>query len=74
MSFNFTKRFSSGPFNWVAGSRCEPKDFLRKITNIEPRTGKILCEVPASGPLEVNNAVKCAKNAYITWSKVSKFL
>ena len=59
-----------GPYNWVAGQRCKPIDQLRVFDNVEPRTGKTLCEVPVSGPKEINRAVSAASEAFKSWSQV----
>ncbi|KAG7175026.1 4-trimethylaminobutyraldehyde dehydrogenase-like [Homarus americanus] len=37
----------------------------------EPATGQVMCEVPISGPTEVDRAVASAKNVFSTWSKLS---
>ncbi len=58
-----------GPFNWVGGSRRDPRDRLGVQANLEPRTGKVLAEVATSGPEEVESAAMVAKEAFTTWSK-----
>ena len=42
-------------------SRCEPVDTVGIFKNLEPRTGQVLATIPASGKLEVDRAVKCAR-------------
>ena len=60
----------SGPFNWVNGERCNPVDSSKTFNNVEPRTGKVLAAIPASGPQEVNRAVEAASQALVGWKKV----
>ncbi len=60
----------SGPFNWVNNQRVEPLDSYGKISNLEPRSGKLLAEVATSGKKEVDRAVQAAKEAFQSWSKV----
>lgn len=61
----------SGPYNWVDGKRCQPVDTIGTFENLEPRTGKLLCSVPSSGPKEVDRAVAAAAQAFKTWSQLS---
>ena len=65
--------FSSGPFNWVNGERCSPRDNLGSFANVEPRSGKVLAQVEASGPGEVERAVNAAKEAFPKWKQVKSF-
>ena len=69
MSTNF--RSVSGPYNWINNQRVTPVDTSAGvIKNIEPRSGKLLAEVPVSGTGDVDTAVKAAKTAFQSWSKV----
>ncbi|XP_042211175.1 4-trimethylaminobutyraldehyde dehydrogenase-like isoform X2 [Homarus americanus] len=61
----------TGPWNYVAGKRCDPIDSLGFMKVTEPATGQVMCEVPISGPTEVDRAVASAKNVFSTWSKLS---
>ena len=63
----------TGPFNWINNQRVSPKDVTTSsvTSNVEPRSGKLLAEVPISGPKDVDTAVKAAKTAFQSWSKVS---
>jgi len=61
-----------GPFNWINGKRVAPADIIgRPIQNLEPRTGKLLSEVPCSGPEEVDRAVAAAREAFPEWRAMS---
>jgi len=64
-------RIVGGPWNYVAGSRCEPSDSTGLMKVNEPATGGELCQVAVSGPGEVNRAVKAAKESFSVWSKMS---
>merc|ERR1711936_1498144 len=61
----------SGPFNWVAGARCNPVDNVGTSANISPRTGNVLCTIPSSGPKEVERAVSVARKAFPAWAALS---
>ncbi len=63
-----TKFLPRGPFNWVSGRRVDPVDSPSAIRNLEPRTGKLLSEVPVSGRKEVDRAVEAAAEAFPGWS------
>ncbi|KAG8223695.1 hypothetical protein J437_LFUL004060 [Ladona fulva] len=60
-----------GPFNYVGGKRIEPVDFVRHLKVTEPRTGEVLCTLPASGERDVSDAIACAKAAFTLWSRIS---
>ena len=62
---------SSGPFNWVAGARCNPVDNVGTSANISPRTGSVMCTIPSSGPKEVERAVAVARKAFPAWAALS---
>ena len=64
-------RSVKGPFNWVNNERVEPVDTSSGVINdIEPRSGKVLAQVPISGKKDVDIAVQAAKKAFRSWSKV----
>jgi len=63
--------WTSGPFNWVNGRRCEPIESPRCSANLEPRSGKLLASVPISGKTEVDRAVAAARAAFPGWSGLS---
>lgn len=62
---------AQGPFNWIAGQRCQPVDNVGVFDNLSPRTGKLFCKVPASGKLEVDRAVGVARSAFPGWAAMS---
>ena len=62
---------ASGPFNWVAGARCNPVDNVGTSDNISPRTGSVMCTIPSSGPKEVERAVAVARKAFPDWAALS---
>ncbi|KAK7073603.1 4-trimethylaminobutyraldehyde dehydrogenase [Halocaridina rubra] len=64
-------RVVTSPWNYIAGKRCDPSEPTHTIKVTEPATGKVLCEVPASGQQEVSRAVAAAKQIYPKWSKLS---
>lgn len=64
-------RVVGGPWNYVAGSRCEPSDTTGLMKVNEPATGGELCQVAVSGPGEVDRAVQAAKDSFPIWSKMS---
>ncbi|XP_064122266.1 4-trimethylaminobutyraldehyde dehydrogenase-like isoform X2 [Macrobrachium nipponense] len=64
-------RIVAGPWNYVAGKRCEPCDASHSMKVIEPATGQLMCEVPVSGQKEVARAVAAAKEVFPYWSKLS---
>ena len=68
-------RSVKGPFNWVNNERVEPVDTSSgAINDIEPRSGKVLAQVPISGKKDVDIAVQAAKKAFRSWSKVCDVL
>ncbi len=63
--------FSRGPFNWLSGRRVDPEDSPGSFRNLEPRTGKLLAEVPSSGKKDVEKAVGAAKEAFkVRWNSI----
>ena len=65
----------NGPFNWINNERVQPVDSSGVFKNLEPRSGKVLADVPSSGPKEVDRAVQSSKEAFKSWSKVyNKFI
>lgn len=55
--------------NYVNGSFCPTRpDF----SDIDPSTGQSLGMFPQSDPLEVGEAVGCAKHAFQSWRKISR--
>ena len=62
---------ASGPFNWVAGARCNPVDNVGNSANVSPRTGSVMCTIPSSGPKEVERAVAVAREAFPAWAALS---
>ena len=65
----------NGPFNWINNERVQPVDSSGAFKNLEPRSGKVLADVPSSGPKEVDRAVQSSKEAFKSWSKVyNKFI
>ncbi len=57
----------------MSGRRCAPVDTLGDpILNPSPRTGRLLAEVPCSGPKAVDQAVGAARDAFPAWRKVGK--
>ncbi|XP_071538536.1 4-trimethylaminobutyraldehyde dehydrogenase-like isoform X1 [Panulirus ornatus] len=64
-------RTITGPWNYVAGKRCEPCDSSGSMKVTEPAVGQVLCEVPISGLAEVNHAVASARGVFPTWRKLS---
>ena len=60
-----------GPYNWVNNQRVEPIEASGIIKNLEPRSGKLLAQVPISGTSEVDRVVQTAKKAFKSWSKVT---
>eukprot|EP00091_Calanus_sinicus_P009964 TRINITY_DN2316_c0_g1_i4.p1 TRINITY_DN2316_c0_g1~~TRINITY_DN2316_c0_g1_i4.p1 ORF type:complete len:195 (-),score=75.02 TRINITY_DN2316_c0_g1_i4:430-945(-) len=62
---------AQGPFNWVAGQRCQPVDSVGQFDNVSPRTGKLFCRIPASGKMEVDRAVATARSAFPGWAAMS---
>jgi len=62
---------AQGPFNWVAGQRCQPLDNVGEFDNVSPRTGKLFCKIPSSGKLEVDRAVGAARSAFPGWAAMS---
>lgn len=61
----------NGPFNWINNERVQPVDSSGAFKNLEPRSGKVLADVPSSGPKEVDRAVQSSKEAFKSWSKLS---
>ena len=61
----------NGPFNWVAGARCNPVDNVGSSANISPRTGSVMCTIPSSGSKEVERAVAVARQAFPAWAALS---
>ena len=59
-----------GPYNWIDNERVQPVDSVGTFKNLEPRSGKLLAEIPSSGPKEVDRAVKSANEAFKSWSQV----
>jgi aldehyde dehydrogenase (NAD+) len=55
----------------VGGKRCEPLDSGGAFNNLEPRTGRLLCQVASSGPQEVDRAVAAARAAFPAWAALS---
>jgi len=60
-----------GPFNWIGGARVEALDNVGAFENVSPRTGKVACVIPSSGPNEINKAVSTARAAFPAWSSLS---
>ncbi|KAB7504794.1 4-trimethylaminobutyraldehyde dehydrogenase [Armadillidium nasatum] len=75
MSSVFLRRFFSrtlnGPWNFIAGERCSPVDSSGTMKVTEPATGQLLCDIPISGPNEIDRAVSSAKAAFKDWSNFS---
>ena len=63
---------TSGPFNWINNQRVNPIAAKGSIKNLEPRSGKLLANVPISDQADVDRAVKAAKSAYQSWSQVKQ--
>ena len=63
-----------GPYNWIDNERVQPVDSVGTFKNLEPRSGKLLAEIPSSGPKEVDRAVKSANEAFKSWSQVRTYL
>ncbi|CAG0924302.1 unnamed protein product [Notodromas monacha] len=65
------RRFSGGeikgPFNFIAGSPCFPRDPVGFNGVTEPSTGELLAEVASSGPETVNWAVESAVKGFEDW-------
>ena len=68
MSSSF--RSLQGPYNWIDNERVQPVDSVGTFKNLEPRSGKLLAEIPSSGSKEVDRAVKSANEAFKSWSQV----
>ena len=69
-SLNFSAALE-GPFNFVDNVRCDPIESQETFEDLEPRSGKKICDVKVSGKEEVDRAVKAAKLAGAGWSKVN---
>lgn len=61
------------PLNYVKGVRVTPQNTKEMIPLTYPATGEVLRTFPASGPDDVDKAVKCARDAYQEWSQLSGF-
>ena len=57
-------------FYRVNNARVQPADSSGNFQDLEPRSGKLLAEVPISGTKDVDQAVQAAKIAFKSWSKV----
>ena len=57
----------SEKFTNLIGGRRVPARSGRTFKNLNPATGEVLGEFPASGPEDVNDAVEAAANAYQGW-------
>jgi len=62
---------AQGPFNWVGGERSSPLDSTHMFDNVSPRTGRVFCQIPASGKQEVDRAVATARAAFPGWAELS---
>ena len=69
MSSSF--RSLQGPFNWINNERVQPVDSPGTFRDLEPRSGKLLAEIPSSGKKDVDIAVQSSKEAFKSWSKVN---
>ena len=65
-----TFRSLQGPFNWIDNERVQPVDSPGTFRDLEPRSGKLLAEIPSSGKKDVDIAVQSSKEAFKSWSKV----
>lgn len=61
------------PLNYVKGVRVTPQNEKEMIPLTYPATGEVLRTFPASGPEDINEAVKSAQDAYQEWSQLSGF-
>ncbi|XP_069793869.1 4-trimethylaminobutyraldehyde dehydrogenase A [Narcine bancroftii] len=64
----------SGPLNYRHGGRVQPlaSDEERARQQVhEPASGRMICDFICSGQQEVDLAVQSAKEAYVTWSRLS---
>lgn len=57
--------------NYIDGELVEPISG-NYFDNYNPSNGKVYSLIPDSEKLDIDNAVKAAKRAFITWSKTSK--
>ena len=57
--------------NYIDGELVEPVSG-NYFDNYNPSNGKVYSLIPDSEKLDIDNAVKAAKRAFITWSKTSK--
>jgi aldehyde dehydrogenase (NAD+) len=58
------------PFLNSIGGRWAPARSGRTFCNLNPATGEVLGEYPASGPEDVDDAVRAAREAYRSWRRV----
>jgi aldehyde dehydrogenase len=56
--------------NFIGGKWLPPHDG-RYATNLSPATAQPICEVPASSPADVEEALDAAHAAFETWSLTS---
>lgn len=57
--------------NYVGGTFTSPDD-CQYIESFDPRTGKLIAEVPCTQPIEVKAAIRAAKAAFPAWSKTPR--
>jgi aminomuconate-semialdehyde/2-hydroxymuconate-6-semialdehyde dehydrogenase len=54
--------------NFIGGNYIEPVE-KKYFDNINPATGEIISQIPASNSLDVSHAVEAARSAFAVWSK-----
>ncbi|CAK8673626.1 unnamed protein product [Clavelina lepadiformis] len=61
------------PLNFINGHRVECKDACEQFQLEEPATGDVICNMDGSGQRDVDEAVRCAKEAQLSWRATSGF-
>lgn len=58
--------------NFVGNNFVSHTNAGERIDSFDPRTGKVLAQIPRSGPADVEVAVDAATKAFSSWSQTSR--